>query len=82
MSPKLGSIFPNLMGDEIRAALVDKIQLSKSSRRMRIIFENSVSEDIARRAAQAVKAACNLNEVIYEINQKKAEIKLNVFNDM
>ncbi len=78
MSPKLGSIFPNLMGEEIRAAAVDKIQLSKSSRRMRIIFENSVSEDIASRAAQAVKAACNLNEVIYEINQKKALSDKNV----
>lgn len=71
MSPKLGSIFPTIIGEEIKGLSVDKIQLSKSSRKMRIIFKHGTSEDAAKAAAAAVKAACNLHEIVYDINNKK-----------
>ncbi len=72
MNPKLGSIFPNIMGEEIRSVVVDKIQLSKVSRKMRVLFEHGTEPDLAQRAVAAVKSVYNLNEIVYRISEKKA----------
>lgn len=77
MSPKLGSVFPMIMGEEIRDLSVDKIQLSKSSRRMRIIFESGTERAAAETAAAAVKAAYNLSGITFEINEKQSLVDKN-----
>ena len=60
-----------IMGEEIRSLSVDKIQLSKSSRKMRILFENGTNPDSAAAAASAVKAAYNLSGIIFKISERK-----------
>lgn len=71
MNPRVGNVFPIIMGEEIRSLAVDKIQLSMIGRKMRIYFKNGTSPDSAAAAASAIKSAYHLGEVAYDINAKR-----------
>ncbi len=71
-------IIPSIKDEELANLSVEKILLSKSKREMKIILQNSVAQDIADKAAEEVKKACNLNKVIVIAEEKNDGEKKNI----
>ena len=72
MNPRLGSVFPEVMGDAVRSVGISKVLLSKGRRRMRIIFEYGTSPQEADTAAAAVKSVYHLADMRTEIEQRES----------
>lgn len=78
MNPRLGSVFPEVMGDAVRSVGISKVLLSKGRRRMRIIFEYGTSPQEADTAAAAVKSVYHLADMRTEIEQRESLSEKNV----
>ncbi|MDD6484466.1 MAG: PolC-type DNA polymerase III [Clostridiales bacterium] len=78
MNPKLSTVFPYIAGNAVGDLVVEKINLSKQSRRMRLVLEGDISDELADKAGQAVRAACHLREVIVDVHKRESFIDNNI----
>ena len=71
LKPKLGTVIPSIDA-ELAELTVEKIMLSKSKRKMKLVLEAGASQYIMDRVAEAVKRECKLHEVYVTVAPKDA----------
>ena len=78
MNPKIGVLFKSITDSDIKDIEVEKISMSKSRRKLKLTLPKGTSDFAAQKVKAAVKQACNLNDVIVEINETGQRIERNV----
>ncbi len=78
MNPKLGTLFPLVKNEALQAIEVEKVNLSRNTRTMEIIFASNTAADEAQWACETVRSAYSLRGVSYKISEKKDYIDKNV----
>ncbi len=78
MNPKLGTLFPLVKSEELQPLQIEKINLSKNTRTMEIIFASNTTENEAQWACDTIRSAYSLRAVNYVISEKKEYIDKNV----
>lgn len=63
MKPKLGTVFPNITDSEITDLIVEKISISRSKRSINMVLGKGTPQELADKAAKAVKEACRLSDI-------------------
>ena len=79
MKPKLKTIFPGIRDEEIGDIEIEKIDLSKARRQMKIVFGENTSRYQMDKAKAKIKAYCKLSEIYVErIEREHTEKTRNV----
>ena len=78
MNPKLGTLFKTITDSEIKDIEVEKISISRHTRRAKLTLPSGTPAHIAAKVKDAVKRACNLSEVIVNIREAGETISRNV----
>ncbi|MCD8179950.1 MAG: PolC-type DNA polymerase III [Firmicutes bacterium] len=78
MKPKLGVVFPQITDKEISDLEVEKISVSKSRRKIKLLLGSEVSAYLAAKVESEVKSACNLAEVVVKTDAPEKKHDRNV----
>ena len=78
MNPKLGTLFPLVKNEALQSLEVEKVNLSRNTLTMEIIFASNTTTNEAQWACETVRSAYSLRGVSYKISEKKEYIDKNV----
>ena len=78
MNPRLGVLFKAITDSDIKDIEVEKISMSKNRRFLKLTLPKGTSDFAASKVRSMVKKACNLSDVIVEINETGEKIRRNV----